>query len=56
MHIIHVHQSVQKLSFKICIKCACIHTEFMGDHPWLGKTTYGVVDGLGNQLWQQNLP
>ena len=45
---------------------ACTHN-LWGDHPWLGGTTYGAVDGpggpsmaaivsLGDQLWQQNLP
>ena len=24
-----------------------VHTQFMGDHPWLGGTTYGAVDSPG---------
>ena len=38
----------RELSFNHSALCIhCMQAQFMGDHPWLGGTTYGAVDSPG---------
>ena len=42
------HVIKRELSFNHSALCIhCMQTQFMGDHPWLGGTTYGAVDNAG---------